>query len=298
MDRWLENVLCRESDRFWLSKALPEKSKPRARKNQLRFRRYSLVLTLRRFRTAPAQRSKRFRQYIVQPYFGPYREVALALHVRRRRSSKWLQRLALPKALLSKPMALTLAGLLGSVIFGLNIHHPVELNLGAQAAAQSSVVVDSSATPHTLPHATPVHITIPKIGIDTSVISTGLKADGSLALPNQFDVTAWYAGGPAPGDLGPAVIAGHVDSTTGIAIFWRLRELAPGDQIQIARADGSVATFTVIELQQYDQEAFPTEAVYGNINYAGLRLITCGGTFNTTTHHYDQNTVVYARLNE
>jgi sortase (surface protein transpeptidase) len=194
-------------------------------------------------------------------------------------------------------MALIILGVLGSIFFGLHIYKPVNLNLTTPAAAVT--VQDTApqpAKPQTLPHSEPVHISIPGIDVDTDVVPTGLRTDGGLALPNQFDVTAWYTGGPAPGDLGPAVIAGHVDSTKGIAIFWRLRELVPGDTILISRVDGSTATFTVTEVQQYSQDSFPTDAVYGNIDYAGLRLITCGGTFSTTSGHYSDNIVVYARL--
>jgi sortase (surface protein transpeptidase) len=115
-------------------------------------------------------------------------------------------------------------------------------------------------------------------------------------MPDGFDFAGWYQYGPTPGELGPAVVVGHVDSTQGIAIFWRLRELLPGDEIYIDRQDGTTATLKVDDIQQYSQDQFPTDKVYGNIDHAGLRLITCGGTFSTVTHHYSDNTVVYASL--
>jgi sortase (surface protein transpeptidase) len=118
-----------------------------------------------------------------------------------------------------------------------------------------------------------------------------------METPNVLDyVTGWYKYSPTPGELGPAIIVGHVDSYKGISVFWRLRELVPGDTIDITRADGSVAKFQVNSLQQFDQTNFPTQAIYGDINYAGLRLITCGGTFNRKTGHYDHNMVVFASL--
>lgn len=150
--------------------------------------------------------------------------------------------------------------------------------------------------PKTMPRSQPIRLRIPKIAIDTSVVPIGLRPAGAIALPDSFEEVGWYSEGPTPGELGPAVIVGHVDSTQGIAIFWNLRELLPGDTFQIDRADGTTATFKVLEVEQFSQEAFPTENVYGNIRYAGVRLITCGGTFSTVTHHYDQNTVVYGAL--
>lgn len=161
------------------------------------------------------------------------------------------------------------------------------------SADQPKVIVTPSKT---MPKALPVRLRISKIEIDTSVTPVDLRPSGSIALPDSFEEVGWYDKGPTPGELGPAVIVGHVDSTHGIAIFWRLRELVPGDTFQIDRADGTTATFKVLIVNQFSQATFPTEDVYGNIRYAGIRLITCGGTFSTATGHYDQNTVVYAAL--
>jgi sortase (surface protein transpeptidase) len=124
----------------------------------------------------------------------------------------------------------------------------------------------------------------------------GNNSDGSMVVPADWHTAGWYEHSPTPGEIGPAVIDGHLDNVSGLAVFWRLRELTPGEFIYISRVDGTTVQFRVDSIQNYSQSNFPTKTVYGNIKYAGLRLITCGGTFNRLTHHYDQNTVVYATL--
>jgi sortase (surface protein transpeptidase) len=148
-----------------------------------------------------------------------------------------------------------------------------------------------------LPKSEPARLIISKLDINAPVISLGLQKDGTLATPNSATNTAWYNGSPTPGELGPSVIVGHVDYVNyGAAVFWRLHELAPGDTFEVGRADGSVAKFRVDSVKQFPQNNFPTAEVYGNINYAGIRLITCGGTWNAQTHHYSDNTVVFGSL--
>jgi sortase (surface protein transpeptidase) len=167
----------------------------------------------------------------------------------------------------------------------------------AASTAPPPAKTATAATPHVLPRSEPKSISIPSVGIEADAISVGQLADGSMETPPLFDWTVgWYRLGPTPGELGPAVIVGHVDTYKGPSVFWRLRELQPGDLVNITRADGSVATFKVTSLGQYSQNDFPTQAVYGNIDHAGLRLITCGGAFDQQTLHYTENTVVYADL--
>jgi sortase (surface protein transpeptidase) len=117
-----------------------------------------------------------------------------------------------------------------------------------------------------------------------------------MEVPDDYDVAGWYVHGPRPGDIGPAIIAGHVDSKRGPAVFYRLRDLAEGDSIEVGRADGSVAVFRVDAVEQYPKNRFPTAKVYGDLDHAGLRLITCGGDFDRSRGHYRDNIVVYASL--
>jgi sortase (surface protein transpeptidase) len=141
----------------------------------------------------------------------------------------------------------------------------------------------------------PNRIQIPAINLDATVESVGLDANGVLQVPDRW-IAGWYNGSPTPGEIGPAVIDGHVDSIYGTAVFFYLKNLKPSDKIMISRNDGSVVTFNVEKIDSYDQNNFPTQTVYGNINYPGLRLITCDGTFNYETRHYSNNLVVYARM--
>jgi sortase (surface protein transpeptidase) len=117
-----------------------------------------------------------------------------------------------------------------------------------------------------------------------------------MQVPGDFATAGWFAGGPAPGQLGPAVIAGHVDSRIGPAVFYRLRDLRPGDRIGVVRADGSRLGFVVEQARSYPKAAFPTGAVFGPVPSAALRLITCAGDFDRARGSYRDNLVVFARL--
>jgi LPXTG-site transpeptidase (sortase) family protein len=115
--------------------------------------------------------------------------------------------------------------------------------------------------------------------------------------PNSATDVGWYRNSPTPGEIGPSVIVGHVDYVhVGPAVFWNLNKLQAGDIFEVQRVDGSTMKFKVDSVKQFSQSNFPTNEVYGNINYAGIRLVTCGGTFNSQTHHYSDNTVVFGSL--
>lgn len=162
------------------------------------------------------------------------------------------------------------------------------------ATARSAIIKAPAAMP--LARAVPTHIDIEKIGISTSVVPLGLKSNGTMYTPAVPEQTGWYKYSPTPGERGPSIIVGHVDSPRGPAVFWRLGELAPGDIISIARADGTMARFRVSGIKVFDQNNFPTQEVYGNTTFAALRLITCSGTFNADSGHYSNNTVIFAEL--
>ena len=140
----------------------------------------------------------------------------------------------------------------------------------------------------------PVALTIPAVGVQTSLIHLGLTAAGALQVPSSTAVAGWYTGSPRPGAIGPAVIAGHIDSHTGPGVFFRLSQLRPGDHVYVRRADGTLAVFRVTTVRSYAKDRFPTLAVYGPTPDAELRLITCGGTFDPQLRSYLSNTVVYA----
>jgi hypothetical protein len=142
--------------------------------------------------------------------------------------------------------------------------------------------------------ARPVRISIPSIGVRAPVVPLGLDKSGALEVPQDFAQTGWWTGGSRPGERGPAVIVGHVDSRTGPAVFFRLGALRAGDEIVVERADGTSARFHVQRSDRYAKQRFPTAAVYGPTAGPALRLITCSGTFDRATGHYLDNTVVFA----
>jgi hypothetical protein len=142
----------------------------------------------------------------------------------------------------------------------------------------------------------PVRLEIPAIGVSSPLVRLGLNPDGTMEVPGEYGLAGWFTGGPQPGQLGPAVIAGHVDSRTGPAVFYRLRELRPGDQIRVVRADRRVLRFRVEALNSYPKQALPGDQVYGTTTVPSLRLITCAGTFDRARQSYRDNLVVWASL--
>ncbi len=143
----------------------------------------------------------------------------------------------------------------------------------------------------------PMRLVIPKINLDVPFEAPlSLNADKTVGIPKAYDTVGWYDGSPTPGELGPSIVLGHVDSYQGAAVFYHLGQLEPGDEFQIGRADGSKPIFVVEKLERYPQSDFPTDLVYGPIGYAGIRLITCSGTYDHGSLRYSHNLVVYGRL--
>jgi sortase (surface protein transpeptidase) len=142
--------------------------------------------------------------------------------------------------------------------------------------------------------ARPEYLSIPAIGVHTRLIRLGLTAQRALQVPASTSVAGWYTGGPRPGQVGSAVIAGHIDSYLGPGVFFRLRLLRPGDRLYVRNAGGTLAVFDVYDEHSYPKDHFPTQKVYGPAPDPELRLITCGGTFNAAIGSYLNNVVVYA----
>jgi sortase (surface protein transpeptidase) len=142
--------------------------------------------------------------------------------------------------------------------------------------------------------AEPVRLRIPGAGVDTNLQRLGRAPDGSVEVPAGFGEAGWFADGPRPGQPGPAVILGHLDSHTGPGVFSRLPALAPGAEIVVDRADGSTATFRVSRTLQVQKTEFPTDRVYGATLQPSLRLVTCGGDFDRHRGSYRDNVIVYA----
>lgn len=154
----------------------------------------------------------------------------------------------------------------------------------------------SPLPPVVMAASTPVRLEIPAIGVDSKLMGLGLLDDGTLQVPPRGFPAGWFTGAPTPGELGPAVIAGHVDWAGREGVFYDLRDIVPGDEITVARADGSVAVFRVTRTEQFPKDEFPTARVFGDLDHAGLRLITCGGSFDRGARSYVDNIVVFAEL--
>jgi len=148
----------------------------------------------------------------------------------------------------------------------------------------------------TMPASAPVRVQIPSIGVDSDLMDLGLQADGTLEVPPDGFPAGWYTGAPTPGEFGPAIIAGHVDWGGQPGVFFDLRAVSTGDEVAVTRQDGSIARFRVTHVDQFDKDTFPTQKVYGDLDHAGLRLITCGGSFDPQLRSYDDNLVVFAEL--
>jgi Sortase domain len=145
----------------------------------------------------------------------------------------------------------------------------------------------------------PVSVTIPAIGVNSELLHLGVNADGTIRVPSLVTSSgeaAWYKYSATPGQIGTSVLEGHVDSYQGPAVFFRLGALRPGDRVDVRLADGVTAVFRVTGVRRYLKSRFPAEIIYGPTEYAALRLVTCGGPFDSATGHYRGSTVVFASL--
>jgi hypothetical protein len=159
------------------------------------------------------------------------------------------------------------------------------------AAGPLTVEAVEPSVPADLPP--PDRLRIAAIGVDSALESLDVDASGAMRAPKDFGKPGWFNRGPAPGDLGPAVIAGHVDSERGPAVFYRLRDLKAGDLVEVSRG-GQWVLFGVAASERYPKDQFPTAKVYNPTPVPELRLITCGGTFDRSRRSYEDNIVVYA----
>jgi sortase (surface protein transpeptidase) len=163
-----------------------------------------------------------------------------------------------------------------------------------RARARADQNLRDQITGLVLPESEPIAVSIPRIGVRSRLVPLGLDKNGEMETPAPDDA-GWYTRGPSPGALGPAVITGHV-TWNRPAIFYRLGTMRRGDQVSVTRKDGKTAVFTVTRVTRFSKSRFPSQAVYGPIDHAGLRLITCGGTYDAARHKYLDNVVVFAKL--
>lgn len=194
--------------------------------------------------------------------------------------------------------------LLWSLVLGLVLVAALVLSLGLRTSHVGPAAVPlmgrtalaRTADEAGLARSTPVHLSIPALNLSVPVSSLGLNADGTISVPTDFNEPGWYRGGATPGQLGTAVILGHVDSFRGPAVFFNLRDLVVGDRVAVKLADGATAHFAVIGIATYLKAHFPSQLVYGQRSYGSLQLVTCGGVFDHSTGSYLSNVVVYTAL--
>jgi hypothetical protein len=170
----------------------------------------------------------------------------------------------------------------------------------AGTAAPSPTQTRTGTVGPVLPASPPVYLSVPAIGIGSPLIELGLNPDGSVEVPSLDDPDSkpgWYRNSPTPGAVGPAIILGHIDSRQfGPGVFYSLPDLQAGDTVEVTRADGTVAIFSVDDVRTVPKSDFPTLQVYGNLDHAGLRLITCGGEFDPNARSYESNVIAFASL--
>lgn len=153
------------------------------------------------------------------------------------------------------------------------------------------------ATPDEKPDAgIPTRVQIPSIGVDSALEDLALGAGGELEAPVDFDLAGWYSDGVVPGEVGPAIIAGHVDSVTAPAVFARIGELTEGDEVLVTMSTGETIAFVITGRAQSAKSNFPTDEVYRNVPRPELRLITCAGDFDSSIGHYTDNLILFASL--
>ncbi|SEG79471.1 Sortase family protein [Actinacidiphila yanglinensis] len=167
----------------------------------------------------------------------------------------------------------------------------------AAAAPSADPVVTMHPIPG-LPRSEPTKISIPTIGVNAPFTPLSMDSSGVLQPPpdTNRNLAGWYKDGVTPGQLGNAIVAGHVDTTTGPAVFYLLSYLKKGDPIDITRSDGTIASFKVDEVNTFSKGNFPDQRVYGDTPDAELRIITCGGTFDRKKRDYESNVVAFAHL--
>jgi hypothetical protein len=167
---------------------------------------------------------------------------------------------------------------------------------GRPTAGADQTDLRDQTTGLVLPDSDPEVVSIPSIGVRSMLVDLGLDKAGALEVPQDPAKAGWFSGGASPGALGPAVIAGHVTWDGAPAVFHRLGTMRRGDQVIVTREDGTAAVFTVSRVARFSKSRFPSRAVYGTIDHAGLRLITCGGTYDAARKTYLDNVIVFAKL--
>ena len=209
-----------------------------------------------------------------------------------------------PRSVLPCNFRIRVAGIAGALLLAggavtIGVATLAQQHAPQPAAGAAGLIGPATARGPSLRRSLPVAVDIPAIRVHSKLLHLGVNTDGSIKVPSlatSADLAAWYKYSATPGQIGASVIEGHVDSYRGPAVFFRLGALRPGDTIDVTLADGITAIFRVTGVREYAKTEFPARIIYGATDFAALRLITCGGTFDYATGHYRSSTVVFASL--
>jgi sortase (surface protein transpeptidase) len=190
-------------------------------------------------------------------------------------------------------VAVTLVGL-GAAVIGLGAWLSVRETEARAGTSQAAPRRGVEALRKQIP--VPVRISIPAIGVNARVIPLGLNRDRTIQVPKNFAAAGWFRPGPEPGEQGASVVVGHLASTRGPGVFYRLRALRTGDAITIHLQDRSTVRFVARSTVRVPKNRFPTKRVYARTKQPTLRLITCAGKLNPTTGHHPDNYIVFASI--
>lgn len=167
------------------------------------------------------------------------------------------------------------------------------LLLGGCSASSTSEPVASPSATVTAPAdvADPQSVSIPALGVSSSLVPLGLAADGQHEVPplSEPEQAGWFQPGPEPGEVGAAIILGHINGRGQPGVFADLGKLAVGDTVEV-----DDRTFVVYDVVRAPKDAFPRDRVYGGVDAPELRLITCGGAFDAASGNYLDNIIVFA----
>ena len=208
--------------------------------------------------------------------------------------------LVLPHTHMKEKISIVLVGVVtvcACAVFATTLVHAAFVSSTGEETVASQTPASPSSLPSSPSSLVPVRLTIPAINVDANVQSVGLGKTGNMAVPTNFTDVGWYRYGPLPGDMGSAVIDGHVDNGLSLdAVFKHLGDLVPGDDIYVATKDGEQKHFIVNDVETYPASDVPTQLLFDRDDAARLNLITCAGTWQESKKAYDERVVVYATL--
>lgn len=183
-------------------------------------------------------------------------------------------------------------------IFVRTLIHALYYAPDSELPVPTSVANRAPAT-HVASTSLPERLIIPAIDVNANVQYVGIAYSGNMMVPNNFTDVGWYKYGPVPGQVGSAVIDGHVDNGLGLAgVFKHLEDIKVGDDVYVETKTGQRLQFVVTDIETYPYKHAPTKLIFGQDDVPRLNLITCEGDWVQGGHTYDHRIVVFTKLAE